>query len=441
MTRKIGLLFLCLLVSASLAAQTDPLRRRGNLGANLSAPAEGRPGAVVRSVMPGSAAAAMGLQPGDRVTKINGQAISDELSYERIRAPRAGDIVRYEIVRGDQTLEMQATLPEMPREKIPGLQVIYDSVTSSRGQRLRTILTRPANSRGRLPAVFLGAWLSCDSPEAPFGPSPSDGMAQLLRAIAKDSGYVLMRVEPPGRGDSDGTCIDTDFATELEGYRAAFQALLRSEFVDPNRVFILGLSNGGGYAPLIPGDARVAGFISIGGWSKTWFEHMMELERRRLALDGLPPGEITKRMQGYAEFYTDYLIHKQTPGEIIRRKPQLKELWYDMPEHQYGRPAAFYHDLQDLNLWAAWEKVDAPVLAIWGEHDWIMSRADIEKIAELANRKHPGNGKFVALPRTTHGIIKNGTDEYSMRNFDTGSFNQAVVPLVFGWMKTVLTAR
>ena len=168
---------------------------------------------------------------------------------------------------------------------------------------------------------------------------------------------------------------------------------------------------------------------------------MLELERRRLALDGLSPGEISQRMQGYAEFYTDYLVHKQTPGEIIRRKPQLKELWSDMPEHQYGRPAAFYHNLQDLNLWGAWEKVDAPVLAIWGEHDWIMSRADIEKLAELANRKHRGNGRFVALPRTTHGIIKNATDEYSMRNFDSGSFNQDVVPLVFGWMKTLVATR
>jgi pimeloyl-ACP methyl ester carboxylesterase len=97
--------------------------------------------------------------------------------------------------------------------------------------------------------------------------------------------------------------------------------------------------------------------------------------------------------------------------------------------------------LQDLNLWAAWEKVDAPVLAIWGEHDWIMSRDDIEKIAELANRRRPGNGRFVALPRTTHGLLKNETDEYSNKNFDSGSFNSAVVPLVFDWMKSVVAAR
>jgi pimeloyl-ACP methyl ester carboxylesterase len=434
----------CVLLSLAALAQdgAGSLKRRGYLGADLNAPSEGKPGAEVRRVTPGTAAAAMGLQVGDRITRINGQAMPDEITFERIHSqPRAGDTVRYQIVRGDQTLEKEATLPEMPREQIPGVQVTYNSVRSSKGQRLRTILSRPANARGRLPAVFLGAWLSCDSPDAPFGPHPRDGMAQLLRAIAKDSGFVLMRVEPPGRGDSEGVCVDTDFLTELEGYRAGFQALQRSEHVDPNRIFILGLSNGGGYAPLVHGDAKVAGYISFGGWSKTWFEHMMEIERRRLALDGVTPGEITKRLQGYAEFYTDYLVHKQTPGEIARRKPHLKDLWYDLPEHQYGRPAAFYHNLQDLNLWAAWEKAEAPVLAIWGEHDWIMSREDIEKLAEIANRKRPGSGRFVALPRTTHGLMQNNTDEFSHKNFGTGSFNQAVVPLVFEWMKGIVSKQ
>ena len=438
---KITLALPCILLALSATAQDGGLPRRGYLGADLDAPSGGKPGAVVRRVTAGTAAASMGLQAGDRITSINGQILSDELAYERATRPRAGETVRYQIARGDQTFEKQATLPAVPRESIPGVQVIYGAVTSSRGQRLRTIVTRPANAKGRLPAVFLATWLSCDSPDSPFGPSPRDGMAHLLRAIAKDSGCVLMRVESPGRGDSEGTCIDTDFLTELEGYRAGFQALLRSEFVDPSRVFILGLSNGGGYAPLIPGTAKVAGYISIGGWSKTWFEHMMEHERRRLALAGKSPGEITQAMQGYANFYTHYLIHKQTPAEVIRRMPELKELWYDAPEHQYGRPAAFYQQLQDLNLWAAWDKADAPVLAIWGEHDWIMSRDDIEQIAKIANRKHAGSGRFVVLPRTTHGLMQNVSDEYSNRNFDTGSFNQTVVPIVFEWMKSVISSR
>jgi hypothetical protein len=37
-----------------------------------------------------------------------------------------------------------------------------------------------------------------------------------------------------------------------------------------------------------------------------------------------------------------------------RRRPHLAGLWYDKPDSQYGRPAAFYHQLQRLDLAAAW---------------------------------------------------------------------------------------
>jgi hypothetical protein len=78
------------------------------------------------------------------------------------------------------------------------------------------------------------------------------------------------------------------------------------------------LSNGGGFAPLVPQEEKVRGYVVAGGWSKTWFEHMLELERRRLKLGGKKPGEVTDAIKGYAEFYTDYLRRKMTPREILK---------------------------------------------------------------------------------------------------------------------------
>ena len=54
----------------------------------------------------------------------------------------------------------------------------------------------------------------------------------------------------------------------------------------------------------------------------------------------------------------------------------MEEFWYDTPDGQYGRPAAFYQQLQALNLGEAWQKMNAPVLVIRGGADDIMSRAD-----------------------------------------------------------------
>ena len=416
----------------------DSLRRRAYFGAALNEPVVGAGVEIVR-VREGSPAAQHGLRPADRVLKLNGKAFSDSLALGKFQnALRAGDVLRLEVKRGAGVFQREIKLPALPQESLPGVKTVYGSALSPGGYRVRTIITLPEKARGRLPAIFLAPWLSCDSVEMPFGPG-GDGMSGLLHALATQSGYALMRVERPGLGDSEGPpCSEADFQSELDAYRAAFQTFRRMDFVDPDRLFILGLSNGGGYAPLVAGDEKVAGYVSIGGWVKTWLEHMLEHERRRLVLQGLTPGEVSRRMKGYAEFYADYLIGKQTPGEVIRKKPHLAELWYDLPGHQYGRPAAFYHQLQELNLLAAWEKVTAPVLAIWGEHDWIMSRDDHELIVRLANQRKPGNGRFVALPRTTHDLIQNETAEQSFSNFDTGALNPSVAKLILDWMKDVL---
>ena len=137
-----------------------------------------------------------------------------------------------------------------PRESYPNADVIYDSVTSPDGKRLRTIITKPRNAKGKLPVIFVAGWLSCDSVEAPAGTKDASGL--VLQGLARLPQFSLFRVDKQGVGDSEGVCAETDFESELGGYRAAFRALKNYDFIDSNRVFILGISNGGGFAPLVP---------------------------------------------------------------------------------------------------------------------------------------------------------------------------------------------
>ena len=158
-----------------------------------------------------------------------------------------------------------------PRESYPNVEVIYDSVTSPGGKRLRTIITKPRNAKGKLPVIFVAGWLSCDSVEAPAETKDESGL--VFRGLAQMPGFVLFRMDKQGVGDSEGVCGETDFDSELAGYRAAFRALKNYDFIDTRRVYILGISNGGGFAPLVPEtdaeQAQVRGYISVGGWVKT----------------------------------------------------------------------------------------------------------------------------------------------------------------------------
>jgi len=295
---------------------------------------------------------------------------------------------------------------QAPVERYPKVDVIYDSVTSRPGERLRTIMTRPSEAKEKLPVIFVAGWLSCDSVEAPADTKDATGI--VFRGLAQMPGVCLFRMDKQGVGDSEGDCAKNDFEAELAAYRAAFRALSKYDFVDTNQVYILGISNGGGFAPLIPESeaeqAQVKGYVSVGGWVKTWFEHMLEIERRRFALMGRSPGEVNDRMLRAATLYSEWLIKGRSVAAIVQEKPELAELWPEGKDvaHLYGRPLAFYEQLQKLNLAAAWSRVKVPALILHGQYDWIMSREDPELIAQYVNANQPSAARFIEVPAMGH---------------------------------------
>ena len=223
-------------------------------------------------------------------------------------------------------------------------------------------------------------------------------------------------------GESEGDCARTDFETELSGFQAAFDALPRYPFIDPSRVFLVGLSNGGGFTPLVARSRPVLGYVALGSWGRTWYEHMLEEERVRLEHENKSAAEVNAAMRALTELYQLYLIGGLTPGAALARHPEWKPLWSDSPDGQDGRPAAFYQQLQKLNLGAVWQEVTAPVLVIRGEMDAIMSRADSEAIARIVNRVRPGNATYLEVPGMSHLLTV------------AGRFHEPLTPVVLQWM-------
>jgi pimeloyl-ACP methyl ester carboxylesterase len=332
------------------------------------------------------------------------------------------------------------------------VEVALAAVSDARGERLRTLVTVPRAKEGRsgtssaasaakggkLPAIFVVGWLSCDSVELKAG--ARDGVSRLLLQVIEESGALVMRVDKPGVGESEGNCAETDFDTELSGYRAAFAALRAHPRVDTARIVMLGISNGGGFSPLVADSTRVAGYVSVGGWSKTWFEHMIELERRRLALEGRPPGTATAELKQLAQFHAAYLLDQRTPAQVIAAHPELQPVWYDEPEHQYGRPAAFYHQLQALDLAAAWSRVDARALIVWGEYDWIMSHDDQTMIVDLVNARRPGSARLLAVPAMDHSFSTHPSAKAAYDRMGAGDYPTVAAAEILRFIREVTNA-
>jgi len=313
------------------------------------------------------------------------------------------------------------------REHFANATVQYDFVGNSRGDKLRTFITKPKNAAGKVPVIFFVGWLSCDSVEYV---TESDGFGALIRRLIDQSDYATIRMDKPGVGESQGTpCAKSDYQGELEGYRAAFASMKNYDFIDPQRVFVVGLSNGGGLGPLVSAGRPVAGFVAAASWGRTWYEHMLENERVRLRTEHKSAAEINEAVRAFTQFYDLYLIQGETPGEIIGQHPEWKPLWYDQPDGQYGRPASFYQQLQAVNLGQAWQSVDVPVLVIHGSADTIMSHADSVAIADIVNAAHPVRARFVEIPGMGH--------DFTVKM----QFHAPLIPLILQWMKDTLHAR
>jgi len=311
------------------------------------------------------------------------------------------------------------------REHFQNATVIYDWVTNHSGENLRTFITRPNAVSGNVPVIFFVGWLSCDSMEYPDADT-HDGFGIFMRRLIEESGYATMRMDKPGVGESQGQCSKADFRSEIEGWQAAFDSLSKYDFIDQDRIFVVGLSNGGGFSPLAAREHLVRGFVSAGSWGRTWYEHMLELERRRLTAEGKSPAQVNASARVFTDFYNLYLMKGMTPGQILAQHPEWKAFWYDEPDGQYGRPAAFYQQLQALNLGELWQKVNAPVLVIRGSADEIMSRADSETIAQIVNHIHPGRARYMEIEDMSHGFTVKG------------KFYDPLMSAVLEWMKQQL---
>jgi pimeloyl-ACP methyl ester carboxylesterase len=453
-------------------ATEGELRRRVMFGAQLAPVAreirdqqklDGDGGVVLEKVFPGTTAADGDFKAGDVILAIGGAKLRGiPMFLQKIEESRAGDILILDVVRDGVKCEKRVTLKEMPREKGDGYDVEYGSVTSY-GARLRTIVTRP-RAQGRHRAVMmLQGGHACFSIDNPVG-TPF-GFTWVARNLARH-GYVTMRIERPGCGDSEGGPLrDVDFDTELDGYKQALRALKQMDFVDADNVFLFGHSQGGINAPLMAVEIPVRGIAVFGTVLGGGIEGMLGQRRRLAMLDGTNPAEVNCDVLDQARFWFPLLVEKKTPREIREQHPELPkrvwEQWVTEDKFVADRPYTYYHQGADKNLAEAWTKVAATrlliggedasskapvepvqprVLAIWGTSDWLVDKAGNAWIADIVNRVKPGNGTFIALDSIDHFFLRTATPEESYRYFKpvegmpSTEFNRNVLETLRSWL-------
>ncbi len=432
---------LCLgLAVFSTASRADliqgELPRAGSLGVQVGPPVGGE-GAMIIRVFPDSAAANAGLMDADQVLAIDDQPVSSvpEL-LAQLAGRTGGDTLTIKLRRGDEEISLPVKLNGRPLEESAAGKVHYGSIESKAGK-LRTILTKP-EGQGPFPAFTFIQGIGCYSVDNPTG--ALTGYKAIIEAFAQ-MGYVTLRVEKPGCGDSEGgPCRDVDFETELDGYRQALKALKECPLVDPDRILIFGHSMGGTWGPILAAESPIRGLAVYGTLSKSWYEYALENTRRQLLLAGVGDAEVDQVLRDEARFQYELVFGRKTPAEIVESNADLaSHVNQTSPDgqHVFDRSAAFFQQLHDRNLASEWAKVSANVLAIWGEADFVSARDDHERIAAIAERAGQGGGRFVELEGCDHGFNRASSFAEAFGLQGQGEFNPAIVELLVNWAKEV----
>ena len=137
-----------------------------------------------------------------------------------------------------------------------------------------------------------------------------------------------MRVEKTGTGDSEGpacTSPAADFQAEIRAYTAGLRALKHYAFVDPDAVFVIGLSIGGVEAPFMATAERMSGVVVINTVAKPFFEYLLDSRRRQMTLGHLPYDEIDRSMAVDERCNHRLLVEKEPPDAILASSPECAD--------------------------------------------------------------------------------------------------------------------
>jgi len=429
----------------------DELPRRGTLGvgfAPVSADVrtalklKAGEGLVAQAPMPGLSAEKAGLQAGDVIVSLNGKpAVAGGLG-EMVRALPSGQTFTLKGFRDGKPTEWKAVLMEKPRD--PGNEnytVSYSHIVSN-GKRMRTIITTP-KAPGKHPGWMFIQGLSPIS----YDYTLNAGGASLARIDAPilfdyaNSGFVTMRVEKPGVGDSEGGPFsECDYTTELDIYRQAMKQLKEQPSVDASNVFIFGHSMGGAFGPMIACETPVRGIAVYGTAARTWYEYLLDtLRYQGIVMGGSYESADEEVRQGTRIMGLIFMEGKSVES-VKKDHPELAATIDSLfPGGLFnGKSPKFWSQLASTNFATYWAKCNCPVLAVHGASDFVSYEADHRLIADIVNKVHPGAGTFATAANNDHLFNSWATEQESAKNWPNGTYGETFQKLMKSWIQDIL---
>lgn len=420
-------LFLFFTLLCTYLTTSAQLKRKIQFGAQIEYVTEGgQSGCKVIRVVRGTSLA-LKLQKDDLITHIGGSSsfasVDDFVQLFLRYAPN--DPVKLTVVRSGKKITLKANAIVRPYETDDNATVIYDEANYKDGQ-LRVIINKPFSEK-KMPAMLFIPGYTCSS----IDELPNDHPYKRIIDAFVDGGYVTLRIEKSGLGDSQNTppCESCDLYDEIENFEVGLKKLKSLPYVDTNQIIIVGHSMGGIIAPAISARHHVAGVVVFGTTAKSWFEYQIEMYRIQNALAGMNPIEVEQSVVAQYDLNYRYFIKKEKLEDLAKDAKAdsvLRSSWeYDGKGKIYSRNAEYWRQIQDYPHLENWKNTNAKVLVQFGESDFqAFSKADHQQIVNTVNYFHPGNATLITFPNTDHFFAKSGTMQEAYNKFSNGQIQQ-----------------
>lgn len=441
------LVAICLIGFSSVSVAKTQLKRNSFLGVVPENTQTGEV-VVVQQLHPQGTAHILGLTIGDKINVINDQAIADFSALIRVlNGIDEGEPITLNITRDDKQLTLTAKAQGRPQEQGAGYSVKYSDF-SWQQERIRTIGYFPDKPREDGAAVLFIQGYTCGSID--YGMIPNASLNKLLGHFAQ-AGFIVMKMEKPGVGDSEGEldCHQYDFDTENKAFIAGLTHFKQQQGVNTENVFVFGHSLGVLHAAVIAEQGLTKGVIGYGGVVKPWIDYMHDIyAKQSVKYWGVDAEQAKKNVSIISPFLEQWLNTNDSWTDInlssATKRVVSEGLIAINNEQVIDRHYSFFRSINRIDFKSLWANSKSHALMLHGDYDVQAIDGDWAKqITTLVNQQAKVYGKSLFFKRTDHSLMKfNNTSElmrFTRRQTnDLGIFNQQIATSSIHWMENTL---
>jgi hypothetical protein len=230
-------------------------------------------------------------------------------------------------------------------------------------------------------------------------------------------GFVMLRYDKPGAGASQGDWSAEDFSDRARHALDAAEYLRGRPEVDPERVGLVGHSQGGWIAPLAASlSDRIAFVVMLAGAAATPAEQDLLSQRHRLEALGAPPADVedavvfTRKCHEYARG----LLPDAEFEELLRETP-TKGWWKSIAPagvaiEDIRKAVRHLAKILDRDPIPPLKRLRCPLLALFGERDTCVVPAEnVPPLRESLEAAKHTDFRIEIVPDATHTFTTAGS--------------------------------